>query len=267
MANMTTDPVEILEHQPSKMIADHDLMGEKLHVTHSEALHFGELTQEEKVRDIRIEVICTTDSVPGSGEEAEEKDRFSHHAIGDASVPSQLHRSCVSPSPNRRTKLRLSRKQLRRSSSAGPGERSPSEGRGLPDRCLHSLRGIHSWSGSLEPTSQPSRQAQLLSRWLHNRKQPSIGKTRNNSLTCLGLGSRLPPYQPGQECWWHYRLPICPRSLREPLLRRRHLLPEQVVHKVRAELPDELVLLRQHDLRRLWKSDCRRHPLRSEWHG
>lgn len=74
MANMTTDPVEILEHQPSKMIADHDLMGEKLHVTHSEALHFGELTQEEKVRDIEIEVICTTDSVPGSGEEAEEKD-------------------------------------------------------------------------------------------------------------------------------------------------------------------------------------------------
>lgn len=31
----------------SKYVADHDLIGEKLEVTHNEVMHFGKLTEEE----------------------------------------------------------------------------------------------------------------------------------------------------------------------------------------------------------------------------
>lgn len=38
----------------SKYVADHDLMGEKLDISHSEVMHFGELTEEELVIEKRL---------------------------------------------------------------------------------------------------------------------------------------------------------------------------------------------------------------------
>jgi hypothetical protein len=48
MSGQRSNSVEVVMAQPDKVIADHDLMGEKLHVTHSEAVHFGELSEDEK---------------------------------------------------------------------------------------------------------------------------------------------------------------------------------------------------------------------------
>jgi hypothetical protein len=38
----------------SKYVTDHDLMGEKLEVTHSEVMHFGKLTEEELVIEKKL---------------------------------------------------------------------------------------------------------------------------------------------------------------------------------------------------------------------
>jgi hypothetical protein len=48
MSGQRANSVEVVIADPEKVIADHDLMGEKLHVTHSEAVHFGELSEAEK---------------------------------------------------------------------------------------------------------------------------------------------------------------------------------------------------------------------------
>jgi hypothetical protein len=48
MSAERANSVEVVMAQPGKVIADHDLMGEKLHATHSEAVHFGELSEDEK---------------------------------------------------------------------------------------------------------------------------------------------------------------------------------------------------------------------------
>lgn len=44
-------------HKESRIIADHELMGEKANVSHSEAAHIGELTPEELVSIIVDKVI------------------------------------------------------------------------------------------------------------------------------------------------------------------------------------------------------------------
>jgi hypothetical protein len=38
----------------SRMVADHELLGDKLQVTHSEVMHFGQLTQEELVIEKKL---------------------------------------------------------------------------------------------------------------------------------------------------------------------------------------------------------------------
>ena len=48
MATQRTNSVEAVMVNPEKIIADHDLMGEKLQATHSEAVHMAELSEDEK---------------------------------------------------------------------------------------------------------------------------------------------------------------------------------------------------------------------------
>jgi hypothetical protein len=38
----------------SRMVADHELLGDKLQVTHSEVMHFGQLTEEELVIEKKL---------------------------------------------------------------------------------------------------------------------------------------------------------------------------------------------------------------------
>lgn len=39
----------------SKYVADHELIGEKLGVSHSEVMHFGQLTEEELVIEKKLQ--------------------------------------------------------------------------------------------------------------------------------------------------------------------------------------------------------------------
>lgn len=45
---MTVNPYDA-DFVKNAIVADHDLMGDKAAVTHDEATHIGELTEEEKV--------------------------------------------------------------------------------------------------------------------------------------------------------------------------------------------------------------------------
>lgn len=58
---------------------------------------------------------------------------------------------------------------------------------------------------------------------------------------------------------------VYPRFGRSAFLRRRSVLPLEMVHKVRIEPPNVDLLLRFFDLGRIWQPDCCRYPLRTGW--